>query len=625
MSIYRILAVLVTATIFVVSCTKEPSDVRLNPKLSTSEVLNVKSDSATVLGFIVAGNDYTERGVCYDIATGPTTSSSKVVYVSATTTATYSVKLSGLSYATKYYARAYAIYASGTIYGEEVTFTTLPVVPTLTTDAISAITAFTATGGGNVTVTGGAAVTARGVCFSANQNPTTANSKTSDGNGGGVFVSSLTGLSGNTIYYVRAYATNSAGTGYGPEVTFTTLVGMPTVTTTAVTNITKVSATSGGNVSSDGGGTITAKGLAWGTSADPTTSDNVIAGGTGTGAFVSNLTGLTLNTTYHVRAFATNSSGTAYGSDVSFTTLADITKLWVVGDYNSWDNSDNAKYIISTATSSGAAEGYVYLTSGGIKLTSDHTWGDPGTYGDNGSGQLTHGGSNIAVATAGYYLIKANLGTMTYSLTKTTWGVIGDATPGDWSTQTDMTYNATSLKFSLGVHLVGGKAFKFRGTSDWNINYGSTAADGSTLNAGGDNIAVTTTGDYAITLDLSIPNTYTYSANRWGLIGDATPGGWGTDTPMTWDAVNNVFTATVVLTSSSGAKTFKFRANADWGVNFGGNGTGDGTADNYTDATTAPLSAGGKNLGVPGNVDGTYTVTLDPWTKVAHVTKVSKK
>jgi len=115
---------------------------------------------------------------------------------------------------------------------------------------------------------------------------------------------------------VRAYATNSAGTGYGPEATFTTLVDLPVVTTTAATAITKVSAVSGGEVTYDGGGTLTARGLAWSTTANPTIDGTVVLdSGTGISVFISNLTGLVLNTTYHVRAYATNSAGTAYGAD----------------------------------------------------------------------------------------------------------------------------------------------------------------------------------------------------------------------------------------------------------------------------------------------------------------------
>jgi len=191
---------------------------------------------------------------------------------------------------------------------------------------------------------------------------------------------------------------------------------------------------------------------------------------------------------------------------------------------------------------------------------------------------------------------------MTYSLTATTWGLIGDATPGGWSTQTNMTYSTTLKTFALGLHLTSG-SIKFRGTSDWGVNYGSTVADGKTLDAGGSNIAVATANDYAITLDLSHPNAYTYSANFWGLIGDATSGGWNTDTPMTWNATTKVFTATLNLTA--GTTGFKFRANAGWDLNYGG--------------TINALSAGGSNLSVA--TAGNYTITFDPWNIVATIVK----
>jgi hypothetical protein len=93
----------------------------------------------------------------------------------------------------------------------------------VTTTAISDIDRTTATGSGNVTADGGATVTARGICWSTTQNPTIAGSHTTDGTGTGSFTSSMTGLAANTTYYVRAYATNSAGTAYGEQVSFTTL------------------------------------------------------------------------------------------------------------------------------------------------------------------------------------------------------------------------------------------------------------------------------------------------------------------------------------------------------------------------------------------------------------------
>lgn len=597
------MAFLFSASIIFASCTKETSDVRLDQTLSTSQTFGITSNSVTVVGFVIAeGDGFTEKGVCYNTSAAPTINDSKVVYAGDTPTATYNVVLSGLDYATVYYARAYATGTSGTVYGEEVTFTTLPVVPFLTTAEITEITGNAATGGGNVTGSGGADVTARGICFGINQSPTVDDNKTNDGEGLGEFVSALADLAGNTTYYVRSYAVNSAGTGYGPEVSFTTLVNLPTVTTTAVTEITKTTAVSGGEVTADGGAEITAKGLVWSSSANPTILNNLIDGGVGMDAFVSELTGLEANTTYYVRAFATNSAGTAYGDDVLFKTLADITTMWVVGAYNGWDNSDNAKIIQSTATGDGTAEGYVYITGNEFKLVTDHSWSDPATFGDDGSGNLTNPGGNISVAEDGYYLIKANLGTMTYSATKTVWGIIGDATAGGWDAQTDMVYDPSSSIFRLAATMTADGSFKFRGTSDWSINYGSVDGDGTLDTEDNNNINITVEADYAITLDLSHPNEYTYSAHRWGVVGGATPDPtWGSDFDMTWDATNSVFTITIDMTAGE----FKFRADDDWAYALGGS----------VDA----LDASGGNLSIAA--DGNYTVTFDPWGLTATVTK----
>ena len=104
--------------------------------------------------------------------------------------------------------------------------------PTITTtNAISSITSCTATGGAATISDGGDAITAKGVCWSTSSSPTTSDNTSSDGTGDGDFSSSsLTGLNANTLYYVRAYATNSVGTSYGPEVSFTTLNTLPTIT-----------------------------------------------------------------------------------------------------------------------------------------------------------------------------------------------------------------------------------------------------------------------------------------------------------------------------------------------------------------------------------------------------------
>lgn len=610
MFIYRTLAILVTATILFAACTKENTDVRLAPKLATSQLLNVTASTATVVGFVVAeGDGFTEKGVCYNTAAAPTIANKKVAYTEKSTTATFNVTLTSLAYATKYYARAYATGSAGTIYGEEYSFTTLPVVPVLTTAAITAITGNSAAAGGNVTATGGAEVTVRGVVFGTNPAPTVADSKTTNDKGVGAFVSALAALKGNTTYYVRAYATNSAGTGYGPEVTFKTLVDLPVVTTTAVSGVTKVSAVTGGNVSYDGGAEVTAKGLVWSTSANPTIADTKIAGGAGLGSFVSNLTGLSVFTTYHVRAFATNSAGTAYGSDVMFTTLANIRTWNIPGDYveasypgsglANW-SPDKSPQVISTITSPDKLEGYVYMSksTNEWKFATQPNWDGP-NYGDGGAGKIDGNGGNIK-SPAGYYKINVDAAAMTYTAVATTWGVIGSASPKSWDDETPLTYNPATKTWIGAIHLTAAE-FKFRANHSWDFNYGSSTKDAN-LNAGGDNIVVTVESDYAFTLDLSKPNAYKYSANRWGVIGDATPGGWDNDTNMTWDATKKVFTITLDLKS---AGAFKFRANDGWDLNLGG--------------SLGALSAGGDNIGVPAN--GNYTITLDPWTLKATLTK----
>ena len=206
-------------------------------------------------------------------------------------------------------------------------FFTLPVAPdapTVTTTAASSITTTTATSGGNVTSDGGSPVTARGVCWSTSPNPTVSYNRTVDGSGTGTFTSSISGLVAGTTYYVRSYATNAAGTAYGNQITFTTTILPPTVTTTAASGITLATATSGGNVTSDGGSAVTAKGVCWGTSSNPTVSGNHTTDSSGTSSFTSRLTGLTAGTTYYLRAYATNTAGTSYGNQISFTTTAAV-------------------------------------------------------------------------------------------------------------------------------------------------------------------------------------------------------------------------------------------------------------------------------------------------------------
>ena len=202
----------------------------------------------------------------------------------------------------------------------------LAVAATVTTTASSSVTAAAASTGGDVTAEGGVAVTARGVVWSTATNPTIAlSTKTSDGSGSGSFTSSIRGLQGSTTYYVRAYATNSAGTSYGSQISFTTPApSAPILTTTASSGLTATTVSTGGNISSDGGRTITQRGVVFGTSTAPTVALNTktFEFNPTTGAFSSYLYDLTPGTTYYARAYATNILGTAYGNEISFTTPA---------------------------------------------------------------------------------------------------------------------------------------------------------------------------------------------------------------------------------------------------------------------------------------------------------------
>ena len=293
------------------------------PTVTTTSASSITHNSTSSGGNVTSdgGASITARGVCWSTSANPTTADSHTT--DGTGTGSFSSSITGLSPSTTYHVRAYATNSQGTAYGADLTFTTSATTPTVTTTAASSITYNSASSGGNVTSDGGASTTARGVCWSTSANPTTADSKTADGTGAGNFTSSITGLNPSTTYHVRSYATNSQGTAYGSDITFTTAaapVNLPNVSTTSVTSISSTSAASGGSVTNDGGASITARGVCWSTSADPTISDNHTSDGTGTGTYNSSITGLSPSTTYHVRAYATNSQGTAYGSDITFTT-----------------------------------------------------------------------------------------------------------------------------------------------------------------------------------------------------------------------------------------------------------------------------------------------------------------
>ncbi len=295
-----------------------------NPKVETRDVTEINLTSALLSGELkFNGNDKsTTVGFCWSESSQPTLSNNhkEVSYTSNI----FKHQVSNLKDETKYYVRAYAQNKIGIVYGEEKSFTTNATsLPIITTSTITQITETSAVAGGNITNDGGAEIQERGVVYSTTEYPTTSNNKVQSSKGTGSFTCNLMNLSDETTYYVRAYAINKKGTAYGEQVSFKTKAySLPTVTTNDATNILYHSASIGGNVTNDGGVSVTERGVVYGTSQNPTISNNKIISGTGTGTFTCELTGLLDGTNYYVRAYARNKKGVAYGEQKTFATKA---------------------------------------------------------------------------------------------------------------------------------------------------------------------------------------------------------------------------------------------------------------------------------------------------------------
>jgi pectin methylesterase-like acyl-CoA thioesterase len=246
------------------------------------------------------------------------------------------------------------------------TFTaTLPTVTTAAIDSNS-ISTTTAISGGNITNDGGAAVSERGVCWNTAGSPTTTDSITSNGSGTGVFACTLTNLTPGTVYYVRAYATNSSGTSYGSTQTIKTLLSLtaPSVSTDSVTTIVNTTARGFGTVRLWGGAAVSERGICWSTSLAPTIANDKNTAGAGTGAFTSAIGGLTLGTTYYVRAYATNSAGTGYGAEVSFTTPQPEPDVHKIVDQSGSGDYTNVQAAFNDAPSNYTGRWFIHIKHG---------------------------------------------------------------------------------------------------------------------------------------------------------------------------------------------------------------------------------------------------------------------
>ena len=356
--------------------------------------------------------------------------------------------------------------------------------PTVVTKSVGEVTKTSAKVVGQVAADGGAEVTERGICWSTDGTPTILDYRVKDVEGGlGSYEILFKDLVPNTQYYVRAYATNEAGTGYGEEKTFTTLEVTPeepddepeepgdepeepgdepeepgdepeepsdepeepgdepeepgdepeipeqpeevapVVTTAEVTEITVNSAVCGGEVISSGDAVVVARGVCWNTTGSPTVSDTYTMDGTNVGIFTSNIPDLVPNTQYYVRAYATNEVGTAYGEERTFKTLALYSPTGTSNGYGYVDLGLSVKWATCNVGASSPEEYGDY-----------YAWGETTTKDNYSSSNCpTYGLTISELQSQGYIDSEGNL-TAQYDAATANWG-------GSWRMPTKAEYN----------------------------------------------------------------------------------------------------------------------------------------------------------------------------------------
>lgn len=290
------------------------------PLVKTLEITAVDATSFMVKCLVEDdfGSAITERGIYWNTNGNPGINDHKVKH-EENGMGEYVCKMENLEPNMTYYVRAYAENQIGVGLGDVLSYQTIVTeLPTVITAEVSDITSTSAICGGTVISEGGSPVSSRGVCWSTEHYPTIENDFTSDGHGLGDFVSSLTDLTPNTLYYVRAYATNDFGTNYGDEVSFTAVDGLPEVITLEVTDIGDDTAIGHGKVTNEGASEVTERGLCWGLNHDPDIEGNHGQGGMGLGEFSVTITNIVPGKRYYVRAYAKNTQGIVYGNEESF-------------------------------------------------------------------------------------------------------------------------------------------------------------------------------------------------------------------------------------------------------------------------------------------------------------------
>ncbi len=225
--------------------------------------------------------------------------------------------------------------------------------------------------------------------------------------------------------------------------------------------------------------------------------------------------GATNNLQFRVVAFQGNNTVPSVISNVTsldVTTYLPFLYLWVPGDYQGW-SPGSAPQLGATVPNLNDYEGYVNVPAGGtyeFKITNAPDWNHVAYGGD--ATTLSTSGSNLAWPSgAGYYYVKANPTALTWSAQKTSWAIIGDATPGGWGGDTPMTYDPVNNVWVINSVALSANSLKFRANGNWDINLGGNT---NSLSYGGDNISISEAGNYKIVLDLSHPLKYTATLTK---------------------------------------------------------------------------------------------------------------
>lgn len=222
----------------------------------------------------------------------------------------------------------------------------------------------------------------------------------------------------------------------------------------------------------------------------------------------------------------TSSITPIYTNTVSLKITSYSLSLYIPGEYQGW-NPGNAPLLNPVEGRPGMYEGYVYMPGNGtkyFKYTSAPDW-DHINYGDGGNGTFSTDGlaAGLSVPDGGYYEVTANLNNNTWTATKTTWSIIGDATPGGWNNDTQMTYDEVDQVWKVTCNMVSNGSFKFRANNAWVIDFGMDPATGKLVYADNPffgytpdlwNLSVPSSGNYTIILDLHESQNYTYTLTK---------------------------------------------------------------------------------------------------------------